>query len=135
MTVRVRYRIEASVSSTSAEERDLGNVTYEIVSDTMGEGGSRKTTLAPAASDVSVALADVASARFVLIRTNTIDPTATLPVIEVKKNGTGNEVHEIVPLPGATEAHLLWASQSITAIYASNPGSVAVAITVMSAGD
>ena len=135
MTVRVRYRIEASVSSTTAEERDLGNVVYEVVNDTMGEGGVRKTTLAPAASDVSLALADVASARFVVVRTNTVDATATLGIIEVKKNTVGNEIHEIVPLPGATEAHMVWATQDITALFASNPGTVAVEITVMSAGD
>ncbi len=135
MAVRVRYRIEASVSSTSAEERDLGNLTYEVVNDTMGEGGVRKTLLAAGATDVSLALADVASASLVIIRTNAADPTLTLGIIEVKKNTVGNEVHDIVPLSGETEAHLVWVTTGITAIFASNPGTVDAEITVMSAGD
>jgi len=135
MSVRVRYRIEASVSSTTAEDKDLGNVVYEVVHDSAGEGGVRKTTLVAGASDVAVGLAEVAAATFILIRTNSKDSTDTLGGIDIKKNDVGNEITEVVPLAGETEAHMLLSTQSITELYASNQGTTDVEITVMSIGD
>lgn len=135
MGVRLRYSITASISSTSAEEKDLGNLTCEVVDDDNGEGGVRKTLLAAGAVDVPIKMAEIAAARFVFIRTNTRDPTRTLTVINVKKNGVGGEIIAIDPLDGATEAHLLMVSSGITALYASNPGTVDVEVTVMCVGD
>ena len=135
MTVRIRYSIQASVSSTSAEERDLGNVSYEIVNDDPGEGGVRKTRLAAGAADVSVMLNEISTARFVLIKTNTRVATDTLGPVSIKKNNVGGEVTTVEPLPGATSAHLLLATSDITDLFASNPGTVDVEITVMAVGD
>lgn len=135
MTVRLRYKIEASVSSTVAEDRDLGNLVFEVVHDASGEGGVRKTLLAAAASDVEVGLLDIADAKFIFIRTNARDSTETLSKIEIKKNDVGGEVIDVVPLPSATEAHLLLSTEGITALYASNPGTVDTDITVMAVGD
>lgn len=135
MSVRIRYRIEASVSSTSAEEKDLGNVVYEVVNDQSGEGGVRKTLLVAGASDVSIMLNEVSTAKFFLIRTNAHDPTEALGAIEVKKNVIGGEVTTISPLTGATEAHMLVATSGITDLFASNPGTVDVDVTVMMVGD
>jgi hypothetical protein len=135
MTVRVRYKITASISSTSSEEKDLGNVAREVIYDGSGEGGTRKTTLAAGATDVSLALADVAAATFLLIIVEPVDENESIDAIEVKKNDVGGEVIEIVPLSGSKQGHLLLSTQSITALYASNPGTVDASITVMSAGD
>jgi len=135
MSVRIRYKIEASVSSTSAEERDLGNVAYEVVDDDSGEGGVRKTLLAAGATDVSVMLAEISTARFVLIKTNSKDPTDTLGAITVKKNIIGGEAITVEPLPGATSAHLLMATSGITDLFATNAGTVDAEITVMAVGD
>lgn len=135
MSVRLRYRIEASVSSTTAENRDLGNVTFESVHDTSGEGGSRKTTLATGATDVALAMAELAAARFVLVKTNAKNATDDPGIIEIKKNSTTNEVIEVVPLPDASEGHLLLSTQNISALFASNPGSVDMEVTVVSVGD
>lgn len=135
MSVRLRYRIEASVSSTSAEGRDLGNVVYEVVDDDSGEGGTRKTLLAAGATDVSVMLTEISAARFVLIRTNTKDPTETLGAITIKKNAIGGEPITVDPLPGATEAHLLMVTSGITDLFATNGGTVDTEITVMAVGD
>jgi len=135
MSVRIRYSIEASVSSTSAEEKDLGNVSYEVVNDDAGEGGVRKTLLAAGATDVSVMMTEISAARFVLIRTNAADPTETLGAITVKKNAIGNEPTTVEPLPGATEGHLLMSTSGITDLFASNATSVDTEITVMAVGD
>jgi len=135
MSVRIRYRIEASVSSTSAEEKDLGNIACEVVDDDSGEGGVRKTLLAAGATDVSVMLNEISDARFVLIRTNAKDPTETLGAIDIKKNAIGGEVTTIDPLPGATEAHLVMVSSGITDLFATNSGTVDTYITVMAVGD
>lgn len=135
MSVRIRYRIEASVSSTSAEEKDLGNVAYEVLDDDSGEGGVRKTLLAAGATDVSVMLTEISAARFVLIRTNAKDRTETLGAISIKKNAIGGEVTTIEPLPGASEAHLLMATSGITDLFATNGGTVDTEITVMAVGD
>jgi hypothetical protein len=135
MAVRIRYKIEASVSSTSAEEKDLGNVSYEVTNDISGEGGTRKTFLVAAATDVALDLGNVADAKFILIRTNARTATDTLGTIEIKKNGVGGEVIDVVPLSGAKEAHFLLTSTGITALFASNPGTVDTEITVVSVGD
>lgn len=135
MSVRIRYRIEVSISSTSAEEKDLGNVVYEVVNDDSDEGGTRKTTLAAAATDVSVMLTEIAAAKFILIRTNAKDPTETLGAITVKQNSDAGEAIVIEPLPGASEAHLLLSTTGITDIFATNSGTVDVDITVMAVGD
>ena len=135
MSVRLRYKIEASVSSTSAEERDLGNVSYEVVDDDSGEGGVRKTLLAAGATDVSVMMNEISDARFVLIRTNAHDPTETLGAIDIKKNAIGGEPITIEPLPGATEAHMLLVTSGVTDLFATNSGTVDTEITVMAVGD
>ena len=135
MSVRVRFSIEASVSSTSAEEKDLGNLAMEVVNDTQGEGGVRKTTLAPGATDVSVMLTEVTSATFVLIRTNAKDPTETLTAITIKLDDVGSDPITLTPLSGSTEAHMLLVASGITDIFASNAGSINIEITVMAVGD
>lgn len=135
MGVRVRYKVEASISSTSAEEKDLGNVAYEVVNDAQGEGGTRKTLLAAGATDVSVMLTEISTATWVLIKTNTKDSTDTLTGIDLKKNDIANEVTTIEPLSGATQAHLLMSASGITDLFATNSGSVDIEITVMAVGD
>ena len=132
---RIRYSIQASVSSTSAEEKDLGNVSYEVVNDDPGEGGVRKTLLAAGATDVSVMMNEISAARFVLIKTNTVDPTDTLGAITVKKYAIGGEEITVEPLPGATEAHMLLSTSGITDLFATNALTVDVYITVMAVGD
>lgn len=135
MSVRVRFRMEASVSSTSNEEKDLGNVCYEDVTDALGEGGSRKNLIVASASDVDITMTEIADASFVLIRTNARTSTDTPGTIEIKKNGIGGEVIDVVPLASTREGFLLLTTTGITALYASNPGTVDMEVTVIAAGD
>jgi len=135
MTVRIRYKIDISVSSTSAEEKDLGNVAYEVLHDASGEGGSRKMLLEGGAVDELIGLNQITTTRFVLIRTSSKDPTLALGLIEIKLNSPTGEVIEVAPLPGASEAHLLLVSSGLTEIYASNPGTSDVDVIVVAVGD
>lgn len=135
MAVRVRYKVEVSVSSTTAEEKDLGNVKYEVVDDAQGEGGTWKTVLAAASSNVQIQLDNIATARFLLFKTNAKDPTQAPGIVQIKKNSTGGEIMEIKPLGTNKEGHFLMSTDSITAIYASNPGAVVMELTVIACGD
>lgn len=135
MTVRIRYQISVSVSSSAAEEKDLGNVAYEVLHDASGEGGSRKTLLAGGATGASIGLNQITDTKFVLIRATSKDPTLSLGTIEIRLNSPTGEVIELAPLPGATEAHLLLTSTGLTALYASNPGTSDVDVIVVAVGD
>lgn len=135
MTVRTRYKITAAISSTTAEERDLGNVTWEIANDIQNEGGAWKSVLAAGSSDILLNMGNVATARFVLIRINAKDPTQTPNEVVIKLNSTGGEEITIKPLEGAAEGHFLIATDAVTALYASNPGATVMEVTVVASGD
>jgi len=135
MPVRVRYKITVSVSSTSAEEKDLGNAAFEIISDDLGEGGSRKTTVAASTTDFPLDIGNIADAKMIIIRTNAKDPTEDTYAIDLKKNGTGGEITTIQPLGTSKEGHLLMSTTGVTALYATNSSSVDMEVTVFAAGD
>lgn len=134
MSVRLRYKVTAAVSSSSAEENDLGNSKFEIVDDTPSEGGSWKTTVAPATTDV-IDLDNIASAKFLSLRFAPKDPTLTLTAVGVILNG--GPALQVQPLGAAKEAHFLISSAGITSLSLANTavGAVAVDVTICVAGD
>lgn len=135
MTVRLRYKLELGVSTSSAEDKDLGNHYWEAVTDALGDGGSRKTKLAAAASDVALTMGQVADAKLIAIKTNAVDANDTPGTVEITKNDPANEVIEIVPMSTTKQGFLAMTTTGITALYASNPGSVDMEVTVVVAGD
>lgn len=136
MAVRVRYSVKVQISSDPAtEEKDLGNLSYEVCCDELGEGGVRKFVLAAGASDVALNLGNISSASFIALRTTAHDPTVDPVAITIKKNAIGGEAITVQPLPETAEGHLLLASTGITALYASNPGAVSMDIILATAGD
>lgn len=135
MAVRVRYKIEVGVSSTTAEDKDLGNHNFLVIADGPADGGSRKVTLAAGATDVLVSMNEITTAKFILVRTNALNANDTPGTIELKKNLVGGEVIEIVPMTGTFGGHFLLSTDSVTALYMSNPGTVAMEVTVVIAGD
>lgn len=135
MSVRIRYRVEVVISSSSAEEKDLGNLKYEVVNDEQNEGGTWKTTLAAAAVNTQLQLGNVASAKFVMIRTASKDPTLSPVPVFVRLNSPSGEQIEVTPVGAAKEGIQVLTSGGITALYASNPGSVAMDVIVAAAGD
>lgn len=135
MSVRARYKLGAFVSSTSAEEKDLGKVESEVVVDSQNEGGSWKTTLAAAAVDQQLLLPNVANVRLLAIRTSAKDPTQTPGTVRIRRNLVTAEEIEITPLSTSKEGHFLITTNNLTALYASNPGTVVMDITIVIAGD
>ena len=135
MTVRVRYKIQAYVSSTTAEEKDLGNQSWEIVTDTIGEGGGRKMTLAASTTDAVVELGNLAVAKLLVIRTSATDPTMTPNAITFKRGTTGGEAIVVQPLGDAKEGHLLLSTDSLTALFATNAGTASMDLTIIAVGD
>ena len=135
MSVRTRYRVEASVSSTTAEEKDLGNLKMEQACDSQADGGSRKNVIVAAATDVDVTPRQLATTRMLVIRTAAKNPNDTPATINLKKNSALGEVWAIVPLSGTREGYFVTTTDSVTALYVSNPGAVDMEVTVMAAGD
>jgi hypothetical protein len=136
MPVRLRYSIDIAVSSNSNEDKDLGHPVSEVVVDSQGEGGVFKTVLPASATDQEIKLDNIADAKFLAIKTTTVNAQDTLPTISVKKNAIGGEAIDIAPLSGAKEGHFLLTTTGLTALYATNPdASVNVEMTVVMAGD
>lgn len=135
MSVRVRFKCEAAVSSTSAEERDLGNKKYEVVSDGLGEGGTWKTLLVAGAVDVEVTLRNVAAARMLMVATNVRDQNQSPSVVNLKRQSNLGEVIAIEPMSGTRTGHMLLTTSGLTAVYLSNPGTVDMEVTLVVAGD
>ena len=136
MAIRLRYKIEVSISSSTAEEKDLGNAVYEGVADSQGEGGSWKTQIPVSTTDMEIKLPNVAVARFLLLRTNAKDPTQSPVTIAVKRNGAGNEAIDVVPISGTEEGHFLLSTDSLTSLFATNASaSVEMELTFFVAGD
>ena len=135
MPVRVRYKVEVSVSSSSCEEKDLGNIRWEIVTDKQGEGGGWKTLLAAGAVNVQLPLDSITTARLLVIRTNAKDPNQTPANINIRRNLIGAEEILIKPLTDAKEGHFLLSTDGLTALFASNPGTVDMELTILVVGD
>ena len=135
MTVRVRYTLELAVSSTTAEEKDLGNQAMQVIGDGSNEGGTRKVTIAATTSDVDVSMNQIADAKLIYVRTNAANSNDTPGTININLNATTNDDIAVVPLSGASEGHLLLSTTGVTALFASNPGSVAMEVTVVAVGD
>jgi hypothetical protein len=135
MPIRVSYKIQVSVSSTSAEERDLGNANWSTITDSQNEGGTGKALLPAGATDQEIFLLNVSTIRFLIIRTTAKDPTKTPSTISIKRNGVGNESIEIKPLGTSKEGHLLISTDSLTSLHATNPGTVDMELTLVYGGD
>jgi hypothetical protein len=135
MSVRVRYRLDAAISSSSAESKDLGNGSYEVVDDSQGEGGSRKITLPGSATDVAISLCDVADAKFFLLRVTPKDQNDDAHEVKIRLNSpTGDEI-SVKPLGTTKEAYFMVTTTGLTALYATNTGSTDMSLTVFVAGD
>jgi non-homologous end joining protein Ku len=135
MSVRVRYKLEIAISSTQAEEKDLGNGKYEIVVDSQGEGGSWKLTLPAGAVNVPIQLGNVTTAKFLVIRTTPKNPNATPSVVKFRRETVVGEEINVQSLTTSKEGYLMLTTDSLTALFASNPGTVEMDLTLFVAGD
>jgi hypothetical protein len=137
--MRIRYSITVALSSTDAEDKDLGNRSYEVVADSpTWEGGIFKAIIPAAAVKHPVVLpvGGTTGSMFVL-RAKTTDPTLPLGIVypfdtavaPAPPNGLAMK-----PLPGALESHaLLTSSGPSSALAVTNPGAE-IELTVAFAG-
>lgn len=135
MPVRIRYKVEVSISSSSSEEKDLGNIKWEVVSDKVGEGGGWKTLLAAGATDVQIPLDSITEINFLAIRTTAKNPNDTLPGILIRLNSNTGEQRTILPVGDCRQGHFLVSTENVISLFASNPGAVDVELTLAVAGD
>lgn len=135
MAIRVRYKISVAVSSTSAEEKDLANQSYEVVSDAYGEGGSVKVLVAAGATDLAIQFPQVAAASLIVVRTKAKDPMVSGIPLTFKKGSTLGEAIVVAPLTGSKEGHLVLSTSGVTALYVSNSGAVDMEVTLTLVGD
>lgn len=135
MTIRARIKVETAISSSTAEERDLGYRKIEVVTDGLGEGGTWKTKLPASTTNLEVSLRDVEEGALVVISSNSVSPNDTPATVTIKRNSTAGEDIDLVPLSGTKSAHFLLTTAGLTAIYATNESTVDMELTITICGD
>jgi len=135
MPIRLRYNMDIGISSSSLEQKDLGNARFEAVTDGFGEGGTRKFTLAASATDVPLDLGNVATARFIAISTNAKDPTMDPVEITVVTNVITDKPMPVTPMDNTKQGHLMMSTSGLTALWATNPGTVDMEVVLFVGGD
>ena len=135
MPIRLAFGIDVGVSSDSRGYKDLGNFVSKIRSDTYTEGGSQRTIIAGGESDKLIPLDDIANVGFILLKIQPEDENEAGQVISVKFNDVVNDSHAIHPVGGQKVGYFLWTTDSLTALYVTNAGTVSVAMTMILAGD
>ena len=135
MTVRVRYGLSGAISSSTAENKDLGNGVFEVIDDTQGEGGSRKITLPASATDVSIGMCDIADAKFFMLRATPKDPNDDCHEVKIRFNLITADEISIKPLGTGKEAYILLTTTGVTALFATNTGATDMSLTLFIAGD
>jgi hypothetical protein len=138
--VRVRYQIRCAVSSTYAEQRDLANTNWEIVTDCEGEGGSWKTLLPPATVNKLLNLGNLVTCRFVAIRTTSRDPTLPPVPIQINVNGPPESTATIVSAtnPGGPSSGIVSIANTngtLSLVTTSTPHGLQLGTSITISGD
>lgn len=134
MSIRLRYHVTTSISSSPSDSKDLGNICIDVTSDGPNEGGIWKTRVLAGAT-VILPLDSIAAAVFLMLRIIPADPTLTLTSVGVALNG-GTPL-DVAPVSGAAESTFLMSAKSLTSLQIINtdPAAVAVDIVIATAGD
>jgi hypothetical protein len=134
--MRLRLRVQAFVSTSVAEENDVANVDRGLVSDDFQEGGAVRVRVAGGATNLAVTLPAVASAGFVLIRTEAVDDTLAPVPLTVRLNDPAADPITIEPIGTDRRGFFLVTTDGVTAVYLSNADpTVAMYAHVVSVGD
>lgn len=126
MSVRLRFKLSAAVSSSIAEENDLGKVATEVCTDDLNEGGAWKTTVAAGAVAQALPLDSISSAKFLSIKVASKDPTLVMKQVDLILNGT--LTLPLLPVGSSKEALFLISSAGITSLAVTNNASGAVEV-------
>lgn len=134
MSVRVRYSVLSAISSTPAEERDLGNSYWQIVTDVIAKGGSWRTIVPAGSSGILLQLDNISTINLLVIRTVSSDPNQLPVPVTIQINSLTAPALTIAPLGDSQEGHFLMSTAGVTALYASNAGGVDMMLSLICAG-
>jgi hypothetical protein len=134
MAVRLRYSVAVAVSSNSNEDRDLGNVKFEVVTDVEVKGGAWKTVVPAGATDLQLNMDNISTIQLLAIRTYTNDPNDTPGGVTVKRNSTLGEPILIKPVGDALEGVMVLTTDLLTALFASNASGVDMVLQISAVG-
>ena len=135
MPIRLTLDLTTTVSSDSRENKDLGNHTSKIKTDTYTEGGSQRTVIPAGSTDRVIPLDDIANVGFILIKTQPVDANNAGQTIGVRFNAIGNELREIHPMAGKKVGYYLQTTDGVDALFVTNSSAVDMALTIILAGD
>jgi hypothetical protein len=136
MAIRLRQSATIKVSSNSQTETgDLGNLSWETLTDGLGEGGTWKTLVPAATTDLEIHLDNIATVSFLALSTTAKDPTQAPVSLDFKKNDIGNEVFVVAPLTGSKQGHFMTTTSGITSLFVTNSGAVDMEVIIVIAGD
>ena len=129
MPLRLQNKIISFISSTTAEERDIGNLeprTFEI-SDALNEGSTRKYRVADGVVNQVIDLAGLASAQYVLIKSSR--------AVVIRLNGSDSIPMGIID--GFSYAYLVLSASEgdITSMDVSNSSGGTAQVLVQLAGE
>lgn len=134
MSVRVRYSIMCAISSTPAEERDLGNVNWQIVTDMEMKGGTWKTVVPTGSSAIQLQIDNISTIQLLIVRTVANNQNMAPGDVTLNLNSPTGPAVLIQPLGDAQEGHLVMSTDGLTAVYASNSSGVDMALTIIASG-
>lgn len=134
MSVRVRYSVMCAISSTPAEERDLGNVNWQILTDMEMKGGTWKTVVPTGSSGLQLQIDNISTIQLLIIRTVANNQNQAPGPITLNLNSPSGPQLLIQPLGDAQEGHLVLSTDGVTAVYASNASGVDMALTIIASG-
>ena len=120
MAARLRYILTIGISSSTAEDNDLGKGKADQVTDGYNEGGSWTTLVAKLTTDVQLQMPNIASVAFLAIRTVSRDTTLSPVQISIKRNSTLGEAIPITPLTGTKEGIFMISTSGLTSLFATN---------------
>lgn len=133
--MRARLKQSVALSSSTAEAGDLGAVAVDLTTDVLLEGGTQRVLVPAAAVDQPLQYGSVAQASLLHLMVEPRDKTLDFVEVLVKRNSTGGEAWPVCPLPGQKRGVLCLSTRGLTAVYLSNPGTVAVEVVISLAGD
>lgn len=135
MPIRLRQSNTIAISSGLKETKDLGNITWEVVTDGLNEGGVWKTVVLAGAVNTPLNIDNISTISFLAIKTTSRDPTRLPVALDFRRNAVDAEIFTIEPLPATKEGHFMITTNSMTALYVTNSGAVDMEVIVVACGD
>ena len=128
MSIRVKFKVDLSLSETTAEGKELGlTAPWSGTNDLQDDGGTWRRKVVAGAIDVLIDLNGLANGRLIAIKSN--------KEITVKKNATTGEAWTIRPLgTGALDGVMVITTDGVTALYVTNAGTADAEVTFLVAG-